>query len=66
MPNDYEKIRKRFRGVNIYEEIYNRAEKFMWDENSKSGYKKIRSSAHLVEFALEEYMKSNPVEEGQK
>ena len=48
--------RKGFKGVNIYETIYNEAQKFIWEYNAKYGYKKIRSMAHLVELALEEYL----------
>jgi len=51
--------RKGFRGINIYESVYNKAEKFVWEKNSKSGYKKIRSMAHLVELALEEYIQNH-------
>ena len=48
--------KKGFRGVNIYESVYNEALKFMLEVNAKAGYKKIRSMAHLVELALEEYL----------
>ena len=54
--------RKGFRGVNIYESIYNEAEKFIWLYNAKHGYKKIRSMAHLVEIALSEYLEKHKKE----
>ena len=49
--------RKGFKGVNIKEEVYNEALKFIWKVNSEAGFKKIRSMAHLVELALEHYLK---------
>ena len=54
--------RKGFRGVNIYEPIYNEALKFMLKINAKAGYRKIRSMAHLVELALEEYLEKHKEE----
>ena len=54
--------RKGFKGVNIYEAIYNEAQRFIWEYNSKFGYKKIRSMAHLVELALEEYLQKHKAE----
>lgn len=56
--------RKGFKGVNIYESVYNEAQKFIWQYNTKVGYKKIRSMAHLVELALEHYLKEHGKELG--
>jgi len=58
-----ELTKKGFKGINIYESVYNEALKFIWEYNSKSGYKKIRSMAHLVELALEEYLQKHRVKE---
>ena len=52
----YMLTKKGFKGINIYESVYNEAQRFMWEYNAKMGYKKIRSMAHLVELALEEYL----------
>jgi len=48
-----------FKGVNIYEEVYNMAKEFIEEINKKEGYRKIRSMAHLVELALEHYIKEH-------
>ena len=56
-----ELTKKGFKGINIYESVYNEAQKFIWEYNSKCGYKKIRSMAHLVELALEEYLQKHRV-----
>ena len=53
--------RKGFRGVNIYQKVYEDAEKFIWRVNGQAGYRKIRSMAHLVELALEEYLTSQDI-----
>jgi hypothetical protein len=56
MEGKYGMTKAGFKGVNIYEEVYEEALKFIWETNQKHGFKKIRSMAHLVELALEHYI----------
>jgi len=54
--------KKGFKGVVFYEEMYKKAENFMVRYNAKAGYRKIRSMAHLIDLAIEEYIQKHQSE----
>jgi len=47
--------RRGYTTVTINNEVYEKAKKYMDEENAKAGYKKYRSLSHLVEIALIEF-----------
>jgi hypothetical protein len=54
--------KKGYKGVVFREEIYKKALEFIERVNEKSGYRKIRSLAHLVDMALAEYIEKHKEE----